>query len=512
MESRSKRSSRRQVLKWAVLGGTTVVSAAVLSACATTPATPTPAPAAPAKPAAPAAAAPTAPAKPVAPAAAAPTAPAAAAGAAKPTAAPAQASAPASAAKPTSKTPVTLRFHLRAGGEKSEPAIYVERPEEWMKETGHKITLEPIPGGKDYAPKAMSLAAGGTLGDVMFTGDSYGDHTRFVQAGMIEPIDDYANGNNIKKTEWVKAIIDTLSHNGKMYGFPKASNPAEAYITINLNAFKEAGLAKPPVYGNTFEQVADWANKLSKGSKDRREVHGYYSSFHNNQSVTNGVRQRGGDLIDGDGATSLVDKKPFMDWLAWNYKLVVEDKVHPFGDVVAAGNGNEIAAMFAAGKLAMIHSHRAWIRPITLAVGDKFEVLNIQYPRGANAVGWVGNVDTHSTTASSKNKEVAMSFSYALADQRFAYLVAKSSGYLTGRVDNLEAIKELASDPFLQLQQKCTEEETAWWRPKNLRAYEIEAELINSLDLVWQGKTKPDQAFATGLKQALDAILAKPAV
>src|SRR5688572_2103398 len=29
---------------------------------------------------------------------------------------------------PTGKAPVTLRFHMRSGGDKSEPAIYVERP------------------------------------------------------------------------------------------------------------------------------------------------------------------------------------------------------------------------------------------------------------------------------------------------------------------------------------------------------------------------------------------------
>ena len=44
-----------------------------------------------------------------------------------------------------------------------------------------------------------------------------------------------------------------------------------------------------------------------------------------------------------------------------------------------------------------------------------------------------------------------MTFSllYALADRRFAYLVGKTQGYLTGRVDNLEALKEVADDPYI---------------------------------------------------------------
>src|SRR5947207_86212 len=82
-----------------------------------------------------------------APAAAAATKPAASAAspaAAGATAAPAKPAAGASTtgplitAKPPARPqPVSLRFHFRAGGDKSEPAIYVERPGEWSQETGN---------------------------------------------------------------------------------------------------------------------------------------------------------------------------------------------------------------------------------------------------------------------------------------------------------------------------------------------------------------------------------------
>ncbi|MCC6628412.1 MAG: extracellular solute-binding protein [Chloroflexi bacterium] len=472
----------------------------LLAACGAPAASPTAAPKAaePTKPAAAAPAATTAPAaKP-----AEPTKPAAGAA---PTAIPTVASKPAS--KPGG---VKVTMHMRAGGEKSEPAIYVERPDEWAAETGNTYELLPIPAGKEYLPKIMARAAGNTIGDTLFTGDSYSEHTFMVRNDLIEPDDDYFSRNNIKKTEWITAIIDTLTHNGKMYGLPKASNPADSFMNVNLKMFDDAGIKRPETYGTTFDQVRDWAIQFSKGPKDRREVYGYYSGLNSNQTITNGVRQFGGDIVDKDGVTSLVDQEPFWNWLQWNHNLVVKEAVHPQGSVVPAGDSNQLAAMFAAGKLAMMHSHRAWQRAIKTAVGSKFEQAVIQFPRGPQPKGWVSNVDTHSVTKASKLKDQAFSLMYAMADRRFAYLVAKGQGYLTGRVDNLEAIKELADDPFIKVQAKNDTQQERWWRAKNLRAYEVEAELVNILAPVWLGKREPDKALIAELKKGIDAVLAKP--
>jgi hypothetical protein len=277
-----------------------------------------------------------------------------------------------------------------------------------------------------------------------------------------------------------------------------------------MTMFDQAGIKRPEVYGNTFDQVRTWAVQLSKGPKDQREVYGYYSGVNSNQTVTNGVRQWGGDLIDKEGVTSLVDQEPFWNWLQWNYELIVKEKVHPVGGVVTPGDSNALAAMFAAGKLAFFHSHRSWQRPIQLAVAGKFEHAVIQFPRGPQPKGWVSNVDTHSGTKASKFKDETFTLIYALADQRFAYLVAKGQGYLTGRTDNLTAIKELADDPFIKLQATNDTQQERWWRAKNLRAYEVQDELVNNLDLVWTGKAQPDKTFTANLKKSIDAVLAKP--
>jgi ABC-type glycerol-3-phosphate transport system substrate-binding protein len=119
---------------------------------------------------------------------------------------------------------------MRSGGEKSEPAIYVDRPAEWEQETGNTLKLEPIPGGKDYIPKVDSLAASNTIGDSLWTSDVWAEHTHLVKFNIIEPVDSYLPKYNVKRDEWFKAITDTLTYNGKMYGLPKTGHPGDSYV------------------------------------------------------------------------------------------------------------------------------------------------------------------------------------------------------------------------------------------------------------------------------------------
>ena len=487
-----QRLTKRQFLGRMMLAAGSAATTSVLAACGSAPLAPTAAPVKPAEPTKPAPAATAAVPKP--------------AEAPKPTAAPTMA---APAAKPTAaKEPVTLRFHMRAGGEKSEPGIYVQRPQEWEQETGYKVKLEPI-AGADYAPKLMALAASNTIGDITWTNETPNNfHSQFVKAKVLEPVDAFLGPHNVKKGEWFQVAVDTLTYDGKLYGLPKNSHPGAPYIYVNLKMFDEAGLKRPETYGASFEDVATWANKLSKGPKDRRDVYGLAVYVGNIIAITNGVRRFGGDVIDKDGVTSLADTEPWWEWATWHNRLINVDKVHPQAE---AQGTQGIQGMFGSGKLAMFNHERGVYRATRIAVGDKFPWTTIQFPKVANPRGWGAIIATHTGTAASKHKDETFTLVYALADRRMAYITAKEEGYLTARVDNLEAIGDLANDPFLKLQYKCMEEEEVYWRPKNLRSVELETATTNHLDLLWLGKRDLDRAYLVELKKVMNDVLAKPA-
>jgi ABC-type glycerol-3-phosphate transport system substrate-binding protein len=294
-----------------------------------------------------------------------------------------------------------------------------------------------------------------------------------------------------------------------MYGLPKTGHPGEPFIWVNMTLFDKAGIKRPPTKGATFDDIRTWANAFSKGPKDKRDVYGYYSSIRGAQGWGTAVRMRGTDVVDKDGTTALMDQEGWWQWADWNRQVILEDAVHPLGVQDA---GTDLPSMFAAGKLAMFHGARYLHFRVKTQVKDVKDIdwAVIQFPRPPGARGWLTVIDTHSGTQASKYKEESFSLIAAMSDRRFAYLVGKTQGYLTGRVDNLEALKELAEDPFLKLQYECGADQEPNWRAKNLRFYEVEAEVNNQMDEIWLGKKKLDKAHMVGLKQAVDAILAKP--
>lgn len=414
---------------------------------------------------------------------------------------------------PSGKPQVTLRFHMRSGGEKTEQSIYVFRPTEWEEQTGHKVTLEPIPGDATYVPKLLAQISGGTAGDLTWASDGSNEYRFLARNGALEPLDATLKSFNISKDEWRKSVVDQLSLEGKLYGAPKAGYAAYTWVWVNLKMFKEAGLPEPSTSAAaTPEQIRDWAGKLAKGPKDRRDVHGWYSEVAGHQQVTNGGRAFGADIVDKDGASSLVDRPEFLDWVKWNAQMM-QDGVAPVPSTIAPNSSqlaNNVAALFASQKLAMAQGDRSFHFLVRQAVKD-FDFAVIPYPRTSKAIGWGAVCSGHCALASSKFKDEVGSLTYAEGDKRFAFLVGKYNGYLTGRANNLEELGPYANDPFIQIQYRHEGQTAPYWTPKNFRTQEISAALTNALDTVWTGKRPADQAFTTELKKTIDDILARPA-
>jgi len=413
---------------------------------------------------------------------------------------------------PAKKETITLRFHFRAGGETgSEKPIYVDRPEEFVKEYPYiQIKNETFPAeGGEYYRKIDTLIVAGTLGDVVFAEGQGKDAQRYIQKGAILPIDDWMKANGHSKEEWVQGAQNELGYQGKMYGMPKCCSPSAMMIWISHKAFKEAGIPIPGPYDLTHDKLKEWSLKLSKGPKDKRDVHGFNPDARSMNAVTNQVRSFGGFVVAEDGLTSLADSEPFAKFAAWNYDLYQTDKVSPLPGTLQTSN----EAMFAAEKLTMFHSGRWSFKSTEAAVkalAKPFEWSVHSLPRYEYSKGWIASVDTHAATTFSKHPDEALRFSYALADRRFAWIVANRVGYLTARVDDLDVIGDIANTPFMRLQYKTNLETVRHELIKNLRGNEHFAALTNELDKMWLGKEKPTAEFLKSVKKACEGVLSKP--
>lgn len=416
-----------------------------------------------------------------------------------------------SAAGSVSQEPIVLRLHMRAGGETSEPAIYVTRPEEFTQETGVQVQLEPIPGGEFWA-KIETLAASNTLGDNMFTDNKNWQHNRAVHFGILQNIEEYMAADGISHDEWQPGVIGACIIDGKTYGLPKTGHPAHAYTWINHDLFEAAGIPIPETYGSTWEQYREWANLLSQGDPDRREVYGFHMPTNNIQMIVNGIRTFGGWELNEEGTESPVDDG-WRGFISTSVDFYQTDKVMPTAaDIGSAGT----VGLFAAGKLAMMVSSRGTNKSVREAVGPEdgstggFKWSAIGLAQGPNFNGWGASLNTHAGTSQSKHKYESFRLTYALSDARFAYLNANEAGYLVGRTKELEEIGPAADDPFIKLQYDEYARGVPYRIGANYRGLEWEQIIVNTTDLVYLGERVADDAYFGELEGTIKDLLARP--
>ena len=412
--------------------------------------------------------------------------------------------------KEAAKEPVTLRLHYRAGGETSEVPIYITRPKEFTEETGIQVKLEPIPGA-EYWAKVETMAAGGTLGDNMFTTEQGWYHSRMVHFAILTPIDDIMDAQGVKRDEWLDAAIGACTFGGKTYGLPKCAHPGYCYIRVNHALLEAAGIPIPPVQGNTWEQVMEWGNKLSTGPKEKRDQYGYFIAKDAFQAVINGLHSWGGWEIEEDRMSVKADSEAWKNWVRWNYQALVTDKISPLASELGTAGS---VGLFAAGKLALFHGDRSQQRAVVEAVGKpdsgKFKWSAIAMPVTSAFVGHGLSMNSHAGTSQSQHKIESFKLTYALSDKRFANLVANDQGYLVGRTNELDEIGEAKNDPFIQLQYEEGTKGTPYRIGKNLRGTEYDRAIRNTLDTVYMGQAQPDDAFFGKLNADLNDILQRP--
>jgi sn-glycerol 3-phosphate transport system substrate-binding protein len=212
-----------------------------------------------------------------------------------------------------------------------------------------------------------------------------------IDSGEITPMQDFIDRDSFDLSDYEPAVVNYYKVPDKLYSMP--FNASSAILYYNKDAFKEAGLDpnKPP---KTFDEVADYAKKLTRGSgNDKRYGFGvsiYGWLFEQWMATSAGL------LADnGNGRDSRATKATFND-----------DKGKAIVDFWKAGvdggwffnpgqapTGNDLAAQsFEAGKVAMYVESTARLRGHITNTQGKFEVGTGFYPRPNNVPADGGNI------------------------------------------------------------------------------------------------------------------------
>ena len=484
--------------------GTGLTASAVLAACGAA-ATPTPAPAA-AKPPAPAAAPAAATAPAAAPAATtAPAAPAAAAAATKPP----EAAKPAEAAKPTvapaagpagAKPGVEFQVATRGAldGEIMEKSLV-----KFNATTGNKgvhVSYGPQP---EYWAKVQAQHATKQVADVIWA--SSGGIFSLAAKGVLAELEPLIQTDKYNIEDYVKAGLDSLRYNGKLYGMPWGGHPGTGGVQYNVDLLQKAGLnvtEDASSFDNvTWDQMIEAGKKITSG-----DVFAFYPG-RDFLSVTNFTGSFGGEFLSPDGKTLTIETPEFKKGLQVMYDFFVTHKISPVPDPKV--NGEEL---FGTGKLAMNHTgYWGQFQPGPKAIADKFKWGVGLTPKGsAGKRGTSLTINGQTVSSASTKKDVAWGFTKFILDPEQNVEIVLSGG---GRpalrravLENERLMKEMKAHKVFVASIQSAE---PWKQPANLRWEEFNTTIVQSFANLWLGKENVDQAIASA-KPKLQAVLDKP--
>ncbi|MFN8441665.1 MAG: extracellular solute-binding protein [Caldilineaceae bacterium] len=192
-----------------------------------------------------------------------------------------------------------------------------------------EVVLETIPGWTaEYVPKILSLAAAGTLGDLVWFPPRHRSHiawgTSYNVVTDLNPLAEAAGYD--MKANFFQGAIDVNSAEGKQYWMSYISEPVVPVIAYNKTKANENGMGIPSDDW-TFDELAAWAQKGTTA-----DVFGYHSADRSYIAFSGApfLRQWGVEQVDAEGKKSLVlDSDNLAKALKYDFDLTNTLKVSP---------------------------------------------------------------------------------------------------------------------------------------------------------------------------------------
>lgn len=201
-------------------------------------------------------------------------------------------------------------------------------------------------------------AGGGEAPDVVssFTTNNVG---QYCDSGMWVDLDPFMRKTGLdKKKTFPQTLLDYTSYEGNQCALPFLADAFGMYY--NKDAFKEAGIERPPRTMTEFKEAA--AKLTVRSGKDSYKRVGFMPNFRLYQNSPDRLfAQWGPRYFDSDGKSRLADEPKTYDYFKTTNELIkaqggyadLEKFRSTFGDEMSSQNG------FLTGKLAM-HLDGEW--------------------------------------------------------------------------------------------------------------------------------------------------------
>ncbi len=150
---------------------------------------------------------------------------------------------------------------------------------------------------------------------------STGNLHNFANRGILAELDPLIKADNYDMSDYIKAGLESMSLNGKLYGMPWGGHPGNGGLLYNLDLLNAAGFSKvtedpDSLQDWTYDTLADAAAKTTKTTEGRADVFGY-SPGTNFISLNNVLGAYGARFMTPDGKSLAMDTPEFLSAMRW---------------------------------------------------------------------------------------------------------------------------------------------------------------------------------------------------
>jgi multiple sugar transport system substrate-binding protein len=404
------------------------------------------------------------------------------------------------AANPSAQ-PATVRFHSRGGAPGSqEVTLYDEQMPLFMQKYPNIKVVHEGFTGEDFSQKITVLAAGGSLGDVMWTAIGGGVIYYFASTKTIQPVDALVAKEKFDLGQYYKNVIEGLKRDGKLYGLPFKSHPGVSVLFYNESAFEKAGGIPDKTW--SLDRLIDAAKRVTQG-----DVYGYFPAT-SHKTILTYTRAFGGELLDPEGKKSLLNSPQAVQAINWMYDTFNRHNIAPKPTVAAELGG--VDKMFTNGKLASGKWGTSFQLTAQRDVKDAFKWFASLHPKGPGGVpGSDFEADAYSLTTVTKVPDAAWQWTKWLTNQESGIRLGEIGGTVGGRPDVYKS-ERLLKDPIRKVFLEAMDTAQPGRPVYNTRLAEYEKVMQDGLVPVWEGQQAPAKAFLDELTRQVQVVLDQP--
>jgi multiple sugar transport system substrate-binding protein len=368
-----------------------------------------------------------------------------------------------------------------------------------------KVEHASLGGEPDYWAKVVTGHLGKDLGDVVWA--SNGGFSALASRGVMKELEPLARSDKYDFTDYVQAGLDSLKHDGKLYGLPWGGHPGYQGLLYNEELLSRAGF-KPPDATWTWDKLVEVAKAVSRVTGDpNTDVYGFTPFPPDYLGQIGIVRGNGADWLDKEGKKLIVSSTAGLAGLNTYRDFWVRHRVAaPLGGSVPA------ADLFAQGRLALWQqSYGGQFSPGEAKIGGKFKWGMALTPKGsAGKIGTQLTVNGMTIWSGSKAPDAAWQFLKFIMEPETQLPAILSGASRPGLRKSVLRHPKLASDMKAHtIWVDLIENASPWHQPANYRWAEFNTAIGAALTPAWKGELTNEQALQQNLPQ-FDAILAKP--